>query len=268
MFDDDVALHQAAIIPRKETMALAEVHTEQIFPFLGLPPELREMIYKPLINAGDVSILRVSKLVSQEAVPLLSSIAYLRVNIGSHCIRPVTFNLTADIASSGHVTLTAPEHIQHVEFYINMADRTRLPLDPKLIHCFSGNMVTRKTCVITIVLGSYTPVPHKIKDDEIYRAISALTGFRDLFLILEHERDAIRHARILRRYGRPQSIEVTRMMHRFHLYDYETVVGFLTLTLGPAEFNKSIDGHFIGFMPRKYEDEGREALMRTLRGGR
>ena len=49
------------------------------FPLLRLPPELRQFIYEPLIVIGDLSVMRINKLVHNEAVNVLSKSAVLRL---------------------------------------------------------------------------------------------------------------------------------------------------------------------------------------------
>lgn len=83
--------------------------------------ELRLMIYEHLIEAGDLGILRISKLVNQEAFPLLSEVAILRVN--EPCptmLSRVTLALTGSVTLCGLFTLTPPDYIQHLDLRLNM----------------------------------------------------------------------------------------------------------------------------------------------------
>ena len=255
MFANHVALDHALLVPRQEEVVSAEFPTKKPFPLLKLPPELRAMVYEPLIEAGDLSVVRVSKLVSQEAVPLLSKVARLRISLGHPNLSPVTLDLTASITLSGRLTLIAPDYIQHLEFHLNMPMIPLFPVDTKLIYCFSGNRIARKSCKITINLGTYRHIPRQLEENETYRVIAALTGFKLLTLKLENQRDAEQDPYMLGRYCRlPMRFE-NNVMHSVLLEGYEQILGFLTVTLGPAKFNKSVDGHSLEFWPRKYEAE-------------
>lgn len=265
MFGDDVALDHALLVPRQEEVVSAEFPTKKPFPLLKLPPELRAMVYEPLIEAGDLSVVRVSKLVSQEAVPLLSKVARLRISLGHPNLSPVTLYMTASITLSGHLTLIAPDYIQHLEFHLNMPDFPLFAVDTKLIYCFSGNRIARKSCKITINLGVYRHIPRHLEEKETYRVIAALTGFKIVTLKLENQRDIVHDTYMLERYGRlPMKVE-NSVAHSDLLEAYEQVLGFLTVTFGPAKFNKSVDGHFLEFWPRKYQaEDGIEAAVCAL----
>ena len=250
---NNVALNHAMITDSREEAVPNEIAIESIFPLFKLPPELRAMIYEPLIQAGHLSILRVSKLVSHEAVPLLSKVAILRVSIERPNRNSLALNLNATIMSSGLMTPIAPDYIQHVNLRLNLARATRPPIDPKLIFCFSGNTITRKSCIITIILGIYASVPNRLERHGTYQAIATLTGFKVLSLQLERERNADHDAFLLRTYGPVTANEVrTASLRQLLSEDYERVSAFLHTTLGPAEFKEDRHVHLLRFWPSQY----------------
>lgn len=263
VFGEEASLEQAMIVSQGEK-GPTNLSTKNSFPFLKLPPELRTMVYEPLIAAGDLRILTVSNLVNQEAVSLLSKVASLRVKLGRRNLCPVTLDLTATITLSGALTLMAPDYIQHVNFYLDKTSFAEPPTDPKLISWFSGNRITRESCNITITLAIYHSVPHQVGENQICQAIAALTGFKMLVLKLEHERveDTVRKV-----YGSARAHVFRASLHRYLLTGYERLFAFLQTTLGPGQFQRNVDRHFLRFWPR--ENKAGDCLMaaqRALRG--
>lgn len=236
-----IALEHLKIATQQREVAPKEFPTERTFPFLRLPPELRVMVYKPLLIAGDLSILVVSKLVSHEAVPLLSKVACLRMNLGRPDLNTGTLDLTASITLSGTLTLTAPDYIQHIDFHLDMRTRTGPPIDPKLISCFGGNKTTRKSCIITIFHHFSFSITYGSKEEEIYQAIASLTGFKSLLLMLQLEEYVFLN-------GYEPLVKGENSFQHFVLKnDYENVFALLQPTLGPADFQKKVDRHFLSF---------------------
>lgn len=252
LFGEEVTLDQAMIVSRRGE-GPTDLSTNEASPFLKLPSELRTMVYAPLIATGDLSVMTVSKLISQEAVSLLSKVACLRIKLGCPNLCPVTIDLSATITLSGSLTLIAPEYIQHVDFHLNMATLGGPPIDPKLISCFSGNRITRKSCSITITLAIHQIVPYQLGNDETYRAIAALTGFKYLVLKLEHERIADHDDSLLRLYGSARVNGFNAYLHQWLLSYYERFFAFLQTTLGPADFQREVKWHHLGFWPSEYK---------------
>ena len=240
---DSTFLERRHVDPRS-----TKTPTRKQFPFLRLPPELRAMIYKPLIQAGDLRILRTSKLINQEAVPYLSEVAKLRVNLGRSSINggsKVTLALTAEITLSGALTLIAPYYIQHIELRLDLITRPSTRIDTKLIACFTGNKITRKSCKITVKFSLLGPIPYNLDENKTYQVIAALTGFMVLTLRLEYRRDAAYEDSLLRRISVLPLFNTASMLFGY----YETVSTFLHDNLGPAILNRSVGGHCLKFSP-------------------
>lgn len=249
--DDDV-LNRAEVVPRQQGLVSTGISTKKKFCLLKLPPELRVIIYEPLIKIGELSILRVSKLINQEAVSLLSKRAVLRANVGRRYYTTANLDLTASILYPRYSTLATPDTIQHVNLRIDMVSFA-VDFDLRLINYFGGNAVTRKTCDITIFVNGNAEVPARLENDKTYRAIATLTGFKILLLSFEYERDLEECATIQEKYGLAVVQKGVNWTYRQILKRYEKALAFLTTTLGPAHCQKQIDRHFLGFRPSQYK---------------
>lgn len=249
---DDFALDGARTVLQLEKPPSAGIPTKKV-QFLDLPRELRLMIYQPLIEVGDLSILRVSKLVAREVISLLSKYAVFRVNVGRRYHPLIHLDLCAGITFSGNPTLTAPDYIQNVNFRIDMVNLVGPDFDLKFINYFGGDKIPRKSCIITISLNESAEVPSRLENDETYRAIANLTGFNVLVLKLECEGNGVAVAAILRRYGlgvvQMGEMSTGRLMVR----SYAKILGFLQTTLGPAGYQKGIYQHALVFRPGQYK---------------
>lgn len=225
----------------------AKATTKGTISFLDLPPEVRAMIYRPLIQAGHISILCVSKLVNHEAIPLLSSVATLRANVGYLVSSEVTVPLTANITFSGLLTFAAPNYIQNLDLRIDLVPRVRFSINAGLIQCFGGSQVARRSCQITITLGVsgfLLPTP---EEGKTYDAIADLTGFKTLTLKLEFHKDISTEDPALRRSDTIPFITQAKVLNA---YDYLT--WYFAKTLGPAKFEYSSNGRYLSFQPNAY----------------
>ena len=248
LFGRSVSLNQMIRAPPP-----AEKSNDGTFPLLKIPPELRALIYELLIQAGDLSILRVSKLVSKEAVHHLSKVGILRVKLGQLTISNVTVALTAKMTLSGVLTLTAPDYIQHLDLCFNIVRRPWISIDTQLIECFSGSQISRRSCKITILFGLLGATPCSMKESQTYPVIATLTGFKNLTLKLAYRKDANQEASIIKRFGDLQAAYNQDVARYMLLNDYKMISEFLSMTLGPAGFDDSIKGHHLIFWPRAYK---------------
>lgn len=213
------------------------------------------MVYRCLIQVGDVRILRASKLINQEAIPHLSQVASLRVNLGrtSNSGSKVNLPLTAEITLSGALTLIAPDYIQHIDLRLDMTTRALCPIETTLMTCFTGNKVIRKSCTIIIKFGSLGPLPRNSFENKPYEVIAALTGFDILTVKPEYGRDAAHQETLRRRMGHIPGFNARRHA-TFMLFEYsEKISAMLQGTLGPATLDRSVGEPCLKFSPLAYQ---------------
>ena len=206
------------------------------------------MIYRPLIQAGDISILCVSKLVSQEAVPLLSSVATLRVILGCPLSGKVTLPLTAKITLSGLFTFAAPSYIQNLDLLIDFVPHVGVSINAGLIQCFGGSQIARRSCQITIILGVSGLLPPTLEERKTCKAMADLTGFKTLTLKLEINNNYSIGDPALRRLDTNPLI-----MQALVLRPHDDFSLDLAKTLGPAKVNDSSKGRYLSFQPSDYQ---------------
>ena len=217
------------------------------FPLLELPPELRAIIFEPLIQAGDLSILRVSKFINQEAVSLLKKVAILRINKKRPGMHQTTIALTAKITEYGDLTWTAPDYIQNLDICFDIVRRSGFRVNKEFIRYFAGNQIARRSCKITILFGFLGPVPNPLEEDTTYRVIASLTGFR--FLTLKFEYSEVPMLRIINTMVTDDPDLIRKALSR----DYKQVSGFLARDLGPAKLNDSLGEPYLSFKPRAFK---------------
>ena len=211
------------------------------------------MIYKPLIEIGELGTLRVSKLVNQNAVPLLSKHAVLRAKVGRRYYTTANLDLTASILYPRYSTLAFPDTIQHVNLRIDMVDFGGPDIDLRLIKHFGGNEFTWESCDITINVNSNAKIASGLENFKIYRAIAALTGFKVLLLKFEYERDQKASDAIQERYRLAMVQMGKDCTYQQILDSYGKVQAFLKTKLGPAHCQKHIDRHFLKFWPSQHK---------------
>ena len=252
VLEGGTAVDQRPADAQEEEVASADFPIAKEFPLLKLPMEVREMIYEPLIEAGDLSILRVSKIVKQEAVPLLSKVATIRINPESINTSHVAIPITARITLSGILTLAALDYIQNIDLRLNLPIRGPFFRNRELIFCFSGNRVPRKSCKITFNPGRDN-VAQRLLGEHVYEIVSlvsSLTGFMMLTLKLEFQTYVDNIGRSLDRHKGIQSSTTHTML----IGRYQNISDLLATRLGPAEFNKSIGDHGLAFRPIDFDE--------------
>ena len=228
-------------------------------PLLKLPLELRTIIFEPLIQAGDLSILRVSKLMNQEAVLLLKKVAILRLNISGSDIyqTETTIALTATITLYGDLTLTAPEYIQNLDICLNMNRRTGPGLNTILVKYFSGNQIARRSCKIRIFFGPTGPLREPLHKSAAYKAIASLTGFRFLTVKLVYFVNLCYEEAVLRSKNPLLETDDPDVLYKFMGMCYQQVhkriSNFLEIYLGPSKLNDSLEGPYLSFEPRAFK---------------
>ena len=223
------------------------------FPLLELPPELRAIVFELLIQAGDLSILRVSKLISQEAVSLLSKVGILRINLDKQIKRHMTIALTAKTTLYGELTLAAPDYIQNLDICLNLVPGPDIPVNTTLIQYFKGRRIARRSCKITILFGIQGPATNPLEENHPYRVISSLVSFKSLTLKLKYVEDERWEALILRRLDRGLITDDADLTYKALSRDYKRASEFLSFKLGPAKLNDRLGEPYLSFKPRGYK---------------
>ena len=255
-----------------ETGTSLECSNQANSTLLRLPPELRLMIYKPLIAAGDLKILRTSKLVHKEATDLLKKNGILRMNLGyTDRISSANFPLTWSLSPTSTLTAHATDAIQHVEYHFNVNSNVFLvwsrQFDPytNLIKLFGGRDIVRQSCSIFLHIGRHGWVPDRscFMREHVLRAITNLTGFKTLVFRIINEWDQQRENHRVGRFGLFAPRTEKDYTHRMLLDDYENVRKALEITLGPAILHTRLKGHFLEFHPSDFKTK---ANTKTRKG--
>ena len=244
-----------------KTRTSLESSNQVNFPLLQLPPELRLLIYKPLIAAGDLNIMRANKLVHKEATDLLRKNGVLRMNLGyKDRISSDDFPLTWSLMLTGTLTAHATDTIQHIEYHFNVDSNVFLVWSRQfekytdLIKLFAGRDTVRQSCRIIWHIGRHGWVPDRscFVREPVLQAITNLTGFKTLVFRIINEWDHNTHHRV-GRFGIMAPLTENDLPHRMLLDDYENVRKALEITLGPAILDKSLKGHFLEFHPSNFK---------------
>lgn len=230
------------------------------FPLLRLPPELRQLIYEPLIVIGDLSVMRINKLVHNEAVNVFSKSAVLRLAF-RYSDRKASpwFPVKGIFHLTGFLELRATSAIQRVELHFNLTLhhlrtgqfntlrhlRTgQFNKYTNMITCLGGRTVARQWCTIyldfggclTLVADPCSPLRGCLKRLTEWQAITRLIGFNTLNIRIRYDKDL-----------NQEEDEKTWLLACYRL--------FLTLgtTLGPAVLDMSVDTHCLRFHPRSFK---------------
>ena len=232
------------------------------FPLLQLPPELRLLVYAPLITAGDLSIMRISKLVHDEAVNLLKTHAVLRLFLRyahrmSSALAFVPLVVGVNLKQS--LTVYALPVIQRIELHLNQVTtsiatgpRTEYPFRrfdvyAGVLKSFGGRDVTRHSCIIHLELGLYDCIPSEedFSREQAWNAIAHLTGFKTLAFTIARKGDLA--------YAQANS-PVNGMDSCGTTHDYSALGAIMNSTLGPAIVCKSpTGGDFLEFHPSDFK---------------
>ena len=232
------------------------------FPLLQLPPELRLLVYAPLITSGDLSIMRISKLVHDEAVNLLKTHAVLRLFLryAHRTSSALPFvPLVVGTNLKGSLTVYAPPVIQRIELHLNQVTtsiatgpRTEYPFRrfdvyAALLKSFGGRDVARQSCIIYLELGVYDSIPSEedFSREQAWNAIANLTGFKTLTFTIVRRGDLA--------YEQANS-PVNGMDSYGTTHDYSALGAIMNTALGPATVCKSpTGGDFLAFHPSDFK---------------
>ena len=239
-----------------------EVSSPSNFPLLGLPSELRLLIYEALIAAGDLNIMRTNKLVHKEAENVLKKNAVLRMNFGyANRTSSASFPLTGNLNFTGALKIHATPTIQHVELRFNLAAvqgyLRYFDVYANLIKSFGGRDVARQTCTIYLDIEVYDSISDEgtFARETAWQAITDLTGFKTLVVKIRRQRDYRFEEQCLRRLGHLLPQTGDSYPHKWLLDDYQTLCEILKITLGPAIQDKSLKGHHLKFHPSDFKPE-------------
>ena len=223
---------------------------EKTFPFLNFPPEIRDVVYENLIQIGHLGILRVSKLVYQEAISFMPKVASHRVDLGEWTFKPWNVALVNLTRLHGQY-ISAPHFIQNLDITLNIVRRTDGYVDRGIINLFSGDQIARKSCHITILYGLFGPLLRAPEDDDAYKLIAKLIGFKTLTLKLEYRKDKDHEAELMKSLDGRFLITDRDVLRKKLLTNYKTVSEVLGKTLGPAKLNDGLGGGpYLSFKPR------------------
>lgn len=206
--------------------------------FLDLPRELRDMVYRHSVAAGNLGILRISKLVNEEASQFLSTHAAFRVNLG--------FVNSTDWAQVDYGPALSA---QHVEFRLNTSPDA-LPFSIDIISGFTGNKIIRESCLVTINYGKEGSATGNIHNLRLYLELYHLRGFKKLVVKIVIERYKVSDFEgLLTEEDFLETFPYDTRLLSHHRKSYENVRSFLEIGLGPAKFDDSVDGHCLEFHP-------------------
>lgn len=236
------------------------------FPLLGLPPELRLLIYELLVAIGDLSVMRTNKLVYEEVVKLIKKNGVLRMNFGYADRTSLTsLPLAGSINLTGALTIHTTPTIQQVELRFNMgAAHERwscFDAYTNLIKSFSGRCIARQSCTIFLDLGvlDWVPDEQSFARGTAWQAVTTLTGFSTLILKVRRDEDDDLEKRCIRYFGtsmpQMENIYAHSAFLEELLEDYKTIREILEITLGPAALNLSLRGHCLEFHPSRFKSE-------------
>lgn len=226
-----------------EKNILFQPSKRDIFPWLHLPRELRDTIYRHSITAGNLAILRISKLVTEEASQLLSKHAVLRLNLAP-------FDPTGWVHGGNRARFApAVGSVQRVEFRLD-ANSGAFPFNVDVISGFAGDGATRESCVVTVDYGKEASPPYNIDRDRLYLLLAGLTGFKSLvFKIVVGRYQASEFEGLLTEEQFQDVFPYESRLVSHHRKGYQTVQRFLECSLGPATFDDSVEGHHLEFHP-------------------
>ena len=217
---------------------LLQRSSQNDFPLLRMPRELRDKIYQHSIAAGNLEILRTSKLVNEEASELLSKHAVFRVILG--------FVDRVNWADLGSVPLSS---VQHVELRLSTGPGA-LPFNLDVVSGFAGNQITRESCIVILNYGKEGSAPYNIKRHRLYLQLARLNGFKSLIIKIVIERyDAAEFEGLFTEEQLREIFPYESRLLTHHEKSYERVRKFLECSLGPGKFDNSVEGHHLEFHP-------------------
>ena len=227
--------------------------SKQNISFLQLPREIRDPIYRHSIIAGNFAILRLTKLVHEEASQFLPKHATLRINLGF-----VNRTNWSELRSASVTPL-----VQHVHLRIE-GTSDAAPFDITTISGLLDKQVVRESCFVTLEYGKGA-APYHPNRRMVYRHLARLGGFKKLVFRIEIERYELGD------FGGGMS---ERGFHEIFHYDthllaahetsYMQLQKYMEPSLGPAIVDHSVEGHCLEFHPLEPVPEGWHSEFQPL----
>ena len=217
-----------------ETGSSLGLQGPRTFSLLRLIPELRLLVYEPLIAIGHLSILRTNRQVHEEAATVMERNAVLRIKYGYR----------GRINLSGIPTLHCVRALQHIEVHFGMSSNYCFhqcwEAFTQFRKVFGGRDVARHSCTIFLDFSCYPWVTGQqtFARDTSCRAIARLTGFKTLTVKIKRDN------------YRAHKHEGKTFDRTLHIYN--TIQEILETTLGPALLDKSISDHCLLFHPKRF----------------
>ena len=219
--------------------------SKQNISFLQLPREVRDPIYHHSIVAGNLAILRLNKVVREEASQLLAKHAALRINLGFA-------NRTnwSELRSASVTPL-----VQYVDLRIK-GTSDAIPFDITVISGLLGKQVVRESCIVTLNYGK-----GEGPDDSIwktlYRRLARLDGFKKVVFKIVMDRYELADFRaVMSEESFHEIFHYDTHLLGFHEHSYMDLQQFMQPLLGPAVYDDSLEGHCLQFHPLEPFPEG------------
>ena len=221
-------------------------HTlKQNISFLQLPRELRDLIYRDSIAAGNVAIFRLNKLTNEEASQLLSKHAILRINLG-FINRTNWLELRSKSATSV---------IQHVHLRIK-ASSAALPFDITVISSLLDKQAIRESCTVTLNYGKEGGPSHSIRHT-LYAQLTRLGGFKKLvFKIAIEGYEPAKSRAVMSEKSFHEVFNPDTYLLGYYEDSFVELQKYLQYSLGPAKLYDSVEGYCLEFHPLEPVPQG------------
>lgn len=215
-----------------------------IFPFLELPRELRDQIYRHSILTGNIAILGINKQVHEEASQLLSKHAVLRINLG--------FSDRTNWSKLSPASLAA---MQRIDLRLKVSGDT-IQLDEDVLLSLLDKKIIRESCVVTLNYGKEVEVPDYVHSSVLYRMLARLSGFKNLVFKIETERYEVAEFPRMTEERFQKLFPYDLRLLKDHREAYVRVKRFFEDSLGPGRFDDGVEGHCLEFHPLELVPEG------------
>ena len=219
------------------------------FRLLDLPSELVDVVYEYALMSGNITILRTSRRVHNEAMKFLYQSACLHIHYKEPSSEELRRNVTAPITALpvtiGHISIANMQLVQNLDICVDFdVDFLGLLacLDEPLASFSATNAPPRKTCFLRI--RNFEHIIHKPRVSQILHDMSGLVNFQILYVIA-----STRHVEEFIQLGR----YVVQRMRNAEVY--EMAKEGLEATLGPSIWYDSNTeaGKYLEFHPLEYQ---------------